>query len=806
MGSDFVGYMRMLQTVARSCLLLVGFTVCLIAEDTEAQERIAIRATSPLPANVQDVLTDVGKSTQWALLPGENAIYAMRHHCGGSYTEDYLAQVIELNRELSPLQTSDASRKIGLPPCPQVKAQALVKTFVGDDLPILLWRELGARPDTRLRVCSYTSDGGPLTCIVLRADEAVAKQMSWQVSDFELLDPGITIKLPFSSRWTVITLKEGVGKLEAIQSLQNAAKASIVGSDLIRVEETRPLDLIAPLNSDDPRLAQGNCAVKESMPVTWPFDAVAVRAAVRNAVEYLDGKNLQVSPTIVRIADTGIVGIGDEFGFPERFLAVNAAEIHGERREDLNRPPNGYRGDRYGIDPDNFGNVEALRDQPEWLHGSLVADLALGGRQFRDGTGSLAGLIKLNFARLFENLPGGTRILVNAAAVGNSITAYPQLANIVNLSIGGESPVPSLLFALESLTKQKQVVVIAAGNDGVPLGDKALFPASYGARSALKPAILVVGAHGLDGLRASFSNYGPSHVDLLAPGCRLPSPFSEYGASGSSGTSFAAPFVSFAVSLVRAFLGAVKQEPGGGVNSVELRTRLHASSRFTTTREASLTRFGGILDIPAALRVFDDVVRLTDGSLVVGRWRQPSAVTICANQKRRLLRADLLLRVRVEPSGDGGLPELHVLRRDDDWQFDGRELEGCTAAAEAGPTLMLASGQIRRFRWNEIAAFIPAYDLNFRRAFQAPGAQPAAADSFDAQTQKVMIEMAGHPKSSTAQLKIIQRALKGKGFDPGAIDGLLGSQTYSAIRQFQETRYEQPSGILNVPQLRALLD
>ena len=47
------------------------------------------------------------------------------------------------------------------------------------------------------------------------------------------------------------------------------------------------------------------------------------------------------------------------------------------------------------------------------------------------------------------------------------------------------------------------------------------------------------------------------------------------------------------------------------------------------------------------------------------------------------------------------------------------------------------------------------------------------------------------------QVKSAQEALKGKGYDPGAIDGAMGPRTNEALRDFQQAEGLQATGRLD---------
>ena len=50
---------------------------------------------------------------------------------------------------------------------------------------------------------------------------------------------------------------------------------------------------------------------------------------------------------------------------------------------------------------------------------------------------------------------------------------------------------------------------------------------------------------------------------------------------------------------------------------------------------------------------------------------------------------------------------------------------------------------------------------------------------------------------SAEQIKAVQQALKQKGHDPGAINGVMGPQTLQALRAFQQSNGLKPTGVLD---------
>jgi subtilisin family serine protease len=116
------------------------------------------------------------------------------------------------------------------------------------------------------------------------------------------------------------------------------------------------------------------------------------------------------------------------------------------------------------------------------------------------------------------------------------VEAVDRGADIINLSLGGESS-SSLLEQAVRYAQSKGVTIVAAvGNEG---REGVAFPARYEG---------VIGVTSVDakGTVSSFSNYGEG-VDLGAPGVGVYSAWAEDGIVSFSGTSTASAFVSGAL-------------------------------------------------------------------------------------------------------------------------------------------------------------------------------------------------------------------------------------------------------------------
>jgi subtilisin family serine protease len=116
--------------------------------------------------------------------------------------------------------------------------------------------------------------------------------------------------------------------------------------------------------------------------------------------------------------------------------------------------------------------------------------------------------------------------------------AIDNKMQVINMSLGTASDVPSLHDAVIAAKNAGIVVVAAAGNSGGAV----IFPAAY-------PEVIAVSATDQSDVLASWSSRGPE-VDLAAPGVNIYSTYKGTGYATLSGTSMAAPHVTGSAALV----------------------------------------------------------------------------------------------------------------------------------------------------------------------------------------------------------------------------------------------------------------
>jgi subtilisin family serine protease len=118
--------------------------------------------------------------------------------------------------------------------------------------------------------------------------------------------------------------------------------------------------------------------------------------------------------------------------------------------------------------------------------------------------------------------------------------AVDREADVINMSFSANQDSPVLKAALDYAASKGVICVASAGNDGQAIQ---VWPAAYS-------SVIGVGSTDNQGIRSLFSNFGNSLVTLAAPGEGLITTYPKQHYAQVWGTSFSAPLVSGAVSLL----------------------------------------------------------------------------------------------------------------------------------------------------------------------------------------------------------------------------------------------------------------
>jgi thermitase len=222
------------------------------------------------------------------------------------------------------------------------------------------------------------------------------------------------------------------------------------------------------------------------------------------------------SGVIVAMADTGMA-----LNHPDLRgnLWTNPGEIPGNGIDD---DGNGFRDDVHGWDfADNDADPSDSIDQDQG-HGSMIAGII--GAEGNNGVG-VAGI----------NWDVSLMPVRTPLSVAGELSAFAYAANngarVLNYSAGSSQASASELAAINAYSNV--LFVIAAGNDRSNNDANPIYPCSYSSVNI----ICVASTNQGDGL-SSFSNFGPTSVDLAAPGENILSTFPAGGFSDQLRDSF----------------------------------------------------------------------------------------------------------------------------------------------------------------------------------------------------------------------------------------------------------------------------
>lgn len=219
------------------------------------------------------------------------------------------------------------------------------------------------------------------------------------------------------------------------------------------------------------------------------------------------------------------------------------------------------------------------------VHGTAVTSV-IGAT--RNGVG-VEGIYADAVLRTWDAALGTGSELTSAQIAAGILAAVDAGRGVINLSLGGLAPDPSIEAAVDEAVAHGSLVVVASGNDGLE-GSPLSYPASY-------PHVLTIAATQPDGTRAPWSS-SSRYVDLAAPGAQIPVAIVDSATGAETwaawdGTSFAAPLVSGAA----AWLWTVRPS----LDADQVAEILRRSARDVASPGRDPATGFGLLDMPAAL-------------------------------------------------------------------------------------------------------------------------------------------------------------------------------------------------------------
>jgi subtilisin family serine protease len=190
---------------------------------------------------------------------------------------------------------------------------------------------------------------------------------------------------------------------------------------------------------------------------------------------------------------------------------------------------------------------------PDALHGSHVAGIIGADRTNKIGIMGVADNVVIMGVR---NTPNGDE---RDKDVANAIRyAVDNGAKVLNMSFGkGYSWDKATVDEAVKYAVSKDVLLVhAAGNENADIDVENNFPTNKYVDGSVASSWITVGASGPkddETLKAAFSNYGKTSVDVFAPGVRITSTVPENKYIEEDGTSMAAPVVTGLAALIRSY-------------------------------------------------------------------------------------------------------------------------------------------------------------------------------------------------------------------------------------------------------------
>lgn len=330
-----------------------------------------------------------------------------------------------------------------------------------------------------------------------------------------------------------------------------------------------------------------------------------------NAESAWDVPNGQGEGAVVAVLDTGIVQNHMDLAnnVIPGYDMITDHEV--SRRETDERVPGGWDvGD--WVEANYCGGTHAAEDS-SW-HGSHVAGTIAQETNNASGLAGLAFKAKVMPVRVLGSCGGYGSDIADGIiwASGGTVTGMPantNVADVINMSLGSVNPAscPALYQdAINGANSRGTIVVVAAGNDDADAGTYTMGSCS---------GTIVVGATGISGARAYYSNWG-TRVDLSAPGGGVNEgspngyiwqianggttrPDTTWYYTGMAGTSMASPHVAAAVAMVQGALSAANRDP---LSWTAMRDLLKQTARpFPVAPPSNKPIGAGILNVKAAL-------------------------------------------------------------------------------------------------------------------------------------------------------------------------------------------------------------
>lgn len=265
--------------------------------------------------------------------------------------------------------------------------------------------------------------------------------------------------------------------------------------------------------------------------------------------------------------------------------------------------------DENNDDQRNYGSNDV--NGPDASHGSHVAGIIAAGRDNNIGIKGVADHVWIMSVRTVPNGDERDKDVANAIRY-----AAANGAKVINMSFGKAFGTDKKVVddAVKYAISKDVLIVHAAGNDNknLELPVNTNFPNRiYADKSGIASNWIEVGASGFkddETLKATFSNYGKTMVDVFAPGVRINSTTPKSTYSVYDGTSMASPVVAGLAALIRSYYPKLK---AGQVKEIIMRSVVKVDHDVVVTDGKNTTKVpfsdlcitGGIVNAYNALKL-----------------------------------------------------------------------------------------------------------------------------------------------------------------------------------------------------------
>jgi subtilisin family serine protease len=472
----------------------------------------------------------------------------------------------------------------------------------------------------------------------------------------------------------------------------------------------------------------------------WPFDIESVINIMRFNERVLNELGIDyVRRSKILIIDTGIGrALLDDISF-QKNVFVNISErlsadilykndfgFHNSKLC-VDHDGNDYDSDIFGASP--TGDLELSCDEPLFPvirltpiqrnpkspqsyapeHGSFVAGLAIGTRRFVESFPAIRRYVGLSFFRVTRR-SNDSRLSVKTDR-SDLVDAFRYAehiaADVINISLKTRDY--KLFTGLKEELGQIGLIVTSAGNLGEDLDAsfEENLPASLPKDHPLRDRLLVIAALKSDAAEPWWLNsaHSKKKVDIAAPGVSLLSYDDKGNDICGSGTSAAAPLVTFTAATLKAL---------GIPTPLEIKYRILSTADFDS-RITDKVADGRRLNIEAALDVFVDQLWFKDDTKARRGWiepasnRPPALLPICGQDTTSNI--DKFL---AQSHGKIDLSNLWYWHRGDDAQGQFRHklesrftIGNCPVQNALFRFIDLSTGAVESIEWSRVKKLVP---------------------------------------------------------------------------------------------------